>query len=224
MVEDDTSLGFVISDQLKSLGYKVTLCMDGVEALKRFNEETYHMCIFDVMMPKKDGFTLATEIRQTNQKVPILFLTAKSMVDDKIAGFKAGGDDYLTKPFNFNELEMRVMALLKRVDVTLVEQEKQIFNLGAYVFNSEEHTLIYNDQARSLTKKENQILKIMCKHANSVVPREIVLNAVWGQDDYFVGRSLDVFMTKIRKYLKDDEAVQINNIHGVGFKLSCENV
>ncbi|MCT4562430.1 MAG: response regulator transcription factor [Crocinitomicaceae bacterium] len=224
LVEDDTSLGFVVSDQLKSLGYKVTLCMDGVEALKRFNEETYHMCIFDVMMPKKDGFTLATEIRQTNAKVPILFLTAKSMVDDKIAGFKAGGDDYLTKPFNFDELEMRVMALLKRVDVSLVEEELSTFQLGAYVFDSEEHSLKINGQSRSLTKKENQILKIMCKNANSVVPREVVLNAVWGQDDYFVGRSLDVFMTKIRKYLKEDESVQITNIHGVGFKLTCANV
>ena len=222
LVEDDTSLGFVVSDHLKSLGYKVTLCMDGTEAHKKFNEETFHLCLFDVMMPKKDGFTLATEIRRTDKKTPILFLTAKSMIEDKVAGFKAGGDDYLTKPFSLDELEMRVMALLKRVDVRLVEQERDIFSLGKYHFDAEEHTLTFENETKTLTKKENQILKILCKHRNNVVPREIVLNAVWGQDDYFVGRSLDVFITKIRKYLKEDAQVNIANIHGVGFKLTVE--
>jgi DNA-binding response OmpR family regulator len=220
LVEDDTSLGFVVSDHLKSLGYKVTLCMDGVEAQKKFNEETFHLCLFDVMMPKKDGFTLASEIRRTDKKTPILFLTAKAMIDDKVAGFKAGGDDYLTKPFSLDELEMRVMALLKRVDVSLVNSEANQYRLGKYHFDCEEHTLTMNGTDKTLTKKENQILKILCKHLNNVVPREIVLNAVWGQDDYFVGRSLDVFITKIRKYLKEDDSVQIANIHGVGFKLT----
>jgi DNA-binding response OmpR family regulator len=172
------------------------------------------------MMPKKDGFTLASEIRRTDKKTPILFLTAKAMIDDKVAGFKAGGDDYLTKPFSLDELEMRVMALLKRVDVSLVNSEANQYRLGKYHFDCEEHTLTMNGTDKTLTKKENQILKILCKHLNNVVPREIVLNAVWGQDDYFVGRSLDVFITKIRKYLKEDDSVQIANIHGVGFKLT----
>lgn len=222
LVEDDTSLGFVISDHLKSLGYKVTLCGDGVEALKRFNETEYHLCVFDVMMPKKDGFTLAKEIRQMNTEIPILFLTAKSMMEDKLAGFKSGGDDYLTKPFNFDELEMRVMALLKRVNVQPLNAESTVYQLGKLTFDAEQHTIVSKDFQKTLTKKENQILKILCKHINNVVAREIVLNAVWGQDDYFVGRSLDVFITKIRKYLKEDEQVQIVNVHGVGFKLECK--
>jgi len=222
LVEDDTNLGFVISDHLKSLGYKVSLCMDGVEAQKRFHEETFHLCIFDVMMPVLDGFSLTKEIRKTDQKTPILFLTAKAMIEDKVEGYKAGGDDYLTKPFSLDELEMRVMALLKRVDVSLVNNENDIFQLGKYTFQSDEHLLVSETESRMLTKKENQILKIMCRHLNNVVPREIVLNAVWGQDDYFVGRSLDVFITKIRKYLKEDPKVQVQNIHGVGFKLLIE--
>jgi DNA-binding response OmpR family regulator len=221
LVEDDTSLGFVISDHLKSAGYKVTLCCDGVEAMKMFGEKKFHLGIFDVMMPKKDGFTLAQEIRKINKEMPILFLTAKSMTEDKVAGFKAGGDDYLTKPFSFDEFELRIQALLKRVNISVVEEEKTIFEIGKFVFNSEEYTISNGDIVKKLTKKENQILKILCNSENQVVAREIVLTAVWGQDDYFVGRSLDVFITKLRKYLKEDESVQILNIHGVGFKLEC---
>lgn len=222
LVEDDTSLGFVVSDHLKSLGFKVTLCLDGVDAHKKFNEENFHLCLFDVMMPKKDGFTLAADIRKINHNVPILFLTAKNMLEDKINGFKVGGDDYLTKPFSLDELEMRVKALLKRVDVEFVQPEVHLYNLGRYLFDCEEYTLNLDRQVKTLTKKENQILKILCKQMNNVVPREIVLNGVWGQDDYFVGRSLDVFITKIRKYLSEDTSVNIANIHGVGFKLTVQ--
>lgn len=219
LVEDDTSLGFVISDHLKSAGYQVTLCCDGVEAMKMFGEKKFHLGIFDVMMPKKDGFTLAQEIRKIDKEIPILFLTAKSMTEDKVAGFKAGGDDYLTKPFSFDEFELRIQSLLKRINIHVVEDEKTEFELGKFTFNSDEHTISSKSEVKTLTKKENQILKILCKHQNQVVAREIVLTAVWGQDDYFVGRSLDVFITKLRKYLKEDESVQILNIHGVGFKL-----
>lgn len=219
LVEDDTSLSYVISDHLKSAGYKVTLCYDGVEAMKTFGESKFHLGIFDVMMPKKDGFTLAQEIRKIDKEMPILFLTAKSMTEDKVAGFKAGGDDYLTKPFSFDEFELRIQALLKRVNIHVVEEEKTKYQLGKYFFDAEEHTISGGDEIKTLTKKENQILKILCKNQNQVVAREIVLTGVWGQDDYFVGRSLDVFITKLRKYLKDDESVQILNIHGVGFKL-----
>jgi DNA-binding response OmpR family regulator len=221
LVEDDTSLGFVISDHLKSAGYKVTLCCDGVEAMKMFGEKKFHLGIFDVMMPRKDGFTLAQEIRKIDREMPILFLTAKSMTEDKVAGFKAGGDDYLTKPFSFDEFELRIQSLLKRVNIHVVDEEKTKYKIGNFEFNSEEHAVSFGSEKKTLTKKENQILKILCKNKNQVVARESVLTAVWGQDDYFVGRSLDVFITKLRKYLKDDETVQILNIHGVGFKLEC---
>ncbi len=223
LVEDDTNLGFVISDHLKSIGYDVTLCLDGVEASKKFSMEKFHMLILDVMMPKKDGFTFAQEIRTTNKDIPILFLTAKALPEDKVAGFKAGGDDYMTKPFNFDEFEMRILALLKRVDIKPFGEEQTTFTLGGITFDSKEHKLSGSEEERSLTKKENQILTILCKHMNEVVARDIVLNGVWGQDDYFVGRSLDVFITKLRKYIKLEENVNIVNVHGVGFKLENKN-
>lgn len=219
LVEDDTSLGFVVSDQLKRDGYQVALCTDGAEGFKRFNEETFHLCVFDVMMPKKDGFTLAREIRKINAEIPILFLTAKSMTEDKIEGFKAGGDDYLTKPFSVEELQLRVIALLKRVNIHIESEEDKIVELGDYKFDSENYTLTHRDFSKALTKKEAHILRILTKFKNQVVSREMILNAVWGQDDYFVGRSLDVFITKLRKYFKEDVRISISNIHGVGFKL-----
>ncbi len=222
LVEDDTSLGFIISDQLKSDGYKVTLCTDGAEGFKRFNEEEFHMCIFDVMMPKKDGFTLASDIRKINNHIPILFLTAKSNDEDKVQGFKSGGDDYLTKPFNVEELQLRVAALLRRVNITLVAKDESSYQIGEYTFDTVNFQLKHDNFEKSLTKKEAQILKILCKFMNQVVARDIVLTGVWGQDDYFVGRSLDVFITKLRKYLKEDEKIQIANVHGIGFKLEVE--
>ena len=219
LVEDDTSLGFIVSDQLKSLGYDVTLCSDGLEGFKRFNEDTFHMCILDVMMPKKDGFTLAKDIRKMNSEIPILFLSAKSMTEDKVEGFDAGGDDYLTKPFSSDELTVRVRALLKRVHIIEDQTEKKDWKIGAYTFDTANFIITHPEFEKKLTKKEAQILKMLCKFENQVLPREIVLNGVWGQDDYFVGRSLDVFITKLRKYLNKDESVSIENIHGIGFKL-----
>ncbi len=222
LAEDDLNLGFVISDQLRAEGYHVSLTTDGVEALRRFNEQSYHLCIFDVMMPKKDGFTLARDIRQINSDVPILFLTAKSMTEDKIEGFNAGGDDYLTKPFSVEELNLRIKSLLKRVNIRTEIPEEKVFNLSQFIFDTENLTLTLGGDVQSLTKKEAQILKILYKFKNQVLPREVILNTVWGQDDYFVGRSLDVFITKLRKYLKEDETIQILNIHGVGFKLEIK--
>lgn len=219
LVEDDTSLGFIVSDSLKSSGYDVTLCTDGAEGFKSFNENDFHMCIFDVMMPKKDGFTLAKDVRKMNATIPILFLTAKSNDQDKVEGFKSGGDDYLTKPFNVEELQLRVAALLRRVNIQSDSKEKDVYALGSYEFDTINYELKHEEFEKILTKKEAQILKILCKFANQVVAREVVLNAVWGQDDYFVGRSLDVFITKLRKYLKYDERIQISNVHGIGFKL-----
>lgn len=219
LVEDDTNLGFVISDQLKADGYNVTLCTDGAEGFKRFNEEKFHLCIFDVMMPKKDGFSLARDVRKINNEIPILFLTAKSMTEDKVEGFKAGGDDYLTKPFSVEEMQLRISALLKRVNIVVEKEEESNIQIGEYMFDTLNFQLKHPKFEKTLTKKEAQILKILCKCKNQVVTRDVVLNAVWGQDDYFVGRSLDVFITKLRKYFKEDESIQISNIHGVGFKL-----
>lgn len=222
LAEDDLNLGFVISDQLKTEGYKVTLAIDGVDALKRFNEQTYHLCIFDVMMPKKDGFTLARDIRNINNEIPILFLTAKSMTEDKVEGFNAGGDDYLTKPFSVEELLLRIKSLLKRVNIRTETPEEKIIQIGNFSFDTENLTLTIQSEVKSLTKKEAQILKLLYKFKNQVMPREVILNTVWGQDDYFMGRSLDVFITKLRKYLKEDESIHISNIHGVGFKLEVK--
>jgi DNA-binding response OmpR family regulator len=221
LVEDDYNLGFVIQDKLKEQGFDVHLCTDGVEGLKRFGEHPFQMCIFDVMMPKKDGFTLARDIRKVNKNVPILFLTAKNQTEDRIEGFKAGGDDYLTKPFSTEEFLLRVQAILKRVNLVKEEVAPKDLSIGTIVFDTENFVLRYaNGEKQNLTKKEAKILQLLVQHTNKVLPRDIVLNSVWGQDDYFVGRSLDVFITKLRKYLKEDENVAISNIHGVGFKLT----
>jgi DNA-binding response OmpR family regulator len=219
LAEDDFSLGFVIVDQLKLDGYRVTLATDGSDALKRFNEKQFHLCIFDVMMPKKDGFTLASDIRKINSEIPILFLTAKTMTEDKVQGFKSGGDDYLTKPFSVEELQLRIKALLRRVNIKVDKPEDKIISIGHYTFDTENLCLTIQNSKKSLTKKEAQILKLLYKFNGQVLPREVILNAVWGQNDYFVGRSLDVFITKLRKYLKDDDRIVLSNIHGVGFKL-----
>ena len=219
LAEDDFSLGFVIVDQLKLDGYRVTLATDGSDALKRFNEKQFHLCIFDVMMPKKDGFTLASDIRKINSDIPILFLTAKTMTEDKVQGFKSGGDDYLTKPFSAEELQLRIKALLRRVNIKVDKPEDKIISIGHFQFDTENLCLTIQNSKKSLTKKEAQILKLLFKFNGQVLPREVILNAVWGQNDYFVGRSLDVFITKLRKYLKDDDRIVLSNIHGVGFKL-----
>lgn len=222
LAEDDTNLGFVIADQLKSEGYHVSLALDGAEAIQKFNQDKFHLCIFDVMMPKKDGFSLAKDVRRIDKDIPILFLTAKSMTEDKVEGFQSGGDDYLTKPFDFQELNLRIKSLLKRVNIHAVEPDSAIIPLGDYLFDTENYTLVHPNFEKSLTKKEAQILACLCKFKNQVVSREIVMNAVWGQEDYFIGRSLDVFITKLRKYLSEDPKIQISNIHGIGFKLELK--
>lgn len=222
LVEDDASLGFIIQDQLKAEGFKVHLARDGKEGLQMFNDNSYHMCVLDVMMPKKDGFSLAQDIRKMNDQIPILFLSAKSLTEDRIKGFHVGGDDYLTKPFSQEELILRIKSLLKRIDIEIESDNKTTFELGLFQFDSENLQLTGKETEKKLTKKEAQILKLLVQHQNKVLPREIVLNSVWGNDDYFVGRSLDVFITKLRKYLKEDEGISIKNIHGVGFKLETK--
>ncbi len=219
LVEDDQNLGFVIQDALKRKGYAVHLCRDGKEGLKYFNEHTYDLCVLDVMLPQKDGFSLAEDIRLVNAQVPIVFLTAKSQTDDRIAGFKAGGDDYLTKPFSHEELILRIEAILRRTKgVGDDPRSREVFEIGSYTFDHRNLVLKHPDEERKLTKKEADVLRLLCMHRDQVLPRELVLNMVWGDDTYFLGRSLDVFISRLRKYLKLDPSVQIMNVHGVGFK------
>ncbi|HMQ77841.1 MAG TPA: response regulator transcription factor [Flavobacteriales bacterium] len=220
LVEDDPNLGFVIQDALARKGYTVHLCRDGKEGLRYFNSHTYDLCVLDVMLPQKDGFSLAEDIRITNEQVPIVFLTAKSQTEDRIAGFKAGGDDYLTKPFSHEELVLRIEAILRRTKGKGEDKrQRERFELGSYLFDHRDLSLKHPGGDRKLTRKEADVLRLLCMHQDQVLPRELVLNMVWGDDTYFLGRSLDVFISRLRKYLKADASVQIVNVHGVGFKL-----
>ncbi len=220
LVEDDQNLGFVIQDALKRKGYIVHLCRDGKEGLHKFNEQAYDLCILDVMLPSKDGFSLAEDIRTVNAMVPIVFLTAKSQTEDRIAGFKAGGDDYLTKPFSHEELILRIEAILRRTHGKADDaRDRDRFEIGTYTFDHRNLILSHPTEERKLTKKEAEVLRLLCMHQDQVLARELVLNMVWGDDTYFLGRSLDVFISRLRKYLKADPSVQIVNVHGVGFKL-----
>ena len=225
LVEDDMNLGFVIQDALKRKGYNVHLVRDGKEGLKKFNEHAYDLCVLDVMLPNKDGFSLAEDIRLSNAVVPIVFLTAKSQTEDKIAGFKAGGDDYLTKPFSHEELILRIEAILRRTQGKSENpRERDRFEVGDYTFDHRNLVLSHPTEERKLTKKEADVLRLLCLHADQVLPSELVLNMVWGDDTYFLGRSLDVFISRLRKYLKSDPKVQIVNVHGVGFKMVVDRV
>ena len=220
-VEDDPNLGFVVRDNLTKSGYIVYHETDGDAALRRFSENPCDICVLDVMLPKRDGFSVAEGIRKTNNQVPILFLTAKSMHEDKVKGFKLGGDDYLTKPFHFEELLLRLEALAKRIRRDNSEKEHElIYNLGKYMFDYKNFNLIFdNTTPKVLTKKEAELLKLLCDNKNEVLQRDTALLKIWGSDDYFLGRSMDVFITRLRKYLKQDASIEIQAVHGVGFKL-----
>ncbi len=220
LVEDDFNLGFVIQDSLKSEGFKVHLAKDGKEGLLQFNKEKYDLCLLDVMMPKKDGFSLAEDIRKTDSEVPIVFLTARGLAEDKIKGFKLGADDYITKPFSNEELVLRIKAILKR-HPQMQEQsaDKSKIDIGKYIFDFANYELKFEEKKRKLTKREAELLKLFCEHRGQLLERELIANMIWGDDSYFVGRSMDVFITKLRKYLSDDPALSIINVHGVGFRL-----
>lgn len=224
LAEDDSNLGFVVQDNLKSNGFQVTLCSEGEIALKTFASEHFDLCILDVMMPKKDGFAVAETIRDVNKDVPIIFLTAKTMQADKIKGFMLGADDYITKPFDFEEFILRVESILRRTKILTQQEEEKVerYTIGDYSFDVKNQILIHSTEEKKLTKKETRILSFLCEHLNDIAPRELILKNIWGNDDYFSGRSMDVFISKLRKYLSYDEKIQINNIHGVGFKLEVE--
>ncbi|MCB0507426.1 MAG: response regulator transcription factor [Chitinophagales bacterium] len=217
LAEDDPNLGFIIKDNLSDKGFDVTHCTNGLDAERILYKEKFDLYLLDVMMPKKDGFTLAQEIREKKDDTPIIFLTAREMQEDKIRGFKLGADDYITKPFNFDELVMRMEAILKRTKSVIPEQKE--FKIGKYILKTDELKLHLGEEVSSLTKKEAALLEFLAKHANQSVKREDMLLKIWKDDSYFAGRSMDVYITKLRKYLKDDDKVEIQNVHGVGFKL-----
>jgi len=220
LAEDDPSLGFVIKDNLSFKGYDVTLCTDGETAEQSFFSDTYNLCIFDVMLPRKDGFSLARAVRSKNTEVPILFLTAKAMMEDKLQGFSTGADDYITKPFSLEELFCRIEVFLRRSSLEPEEViEEKNFTLGQYTFDYVNLSLRHVAGDKKLTQKEADVLKLLYANRNRVLKREEILRHIWGDDDYFMGRSMDVFISKLRKYLKEDASVQIVNYHGVGFKL-----
>ncbi len=223
LVEDDDNLGFVTKTFLEMEGYLVSLQKDGELGLKAFQSSTFDLCILDVMMPKKDGFTLATQIRAIDEHIPLLFLTAKSLKEDKLKGFGLGADDYITKPFDEEELVARIKAILARTSGRSGEILPDKYSLGSYLFEPQKQLLSCNGEEKRLTEKESDLLQYLCMNLNEIVRRETVLEAVWGENDYFLGRSLDVFITRLRKYLKQEPNISIENIHGVGFMLTDGN-
>jgi DNA-binding response OmpR family regulator len=220
LAEDDQNLGFVLNDFLEILGHKVVWCHDGQEALKELNDKSFDICILDVMMPKLDGFNVAKELRKFNTEIPIIFLTAKSEKEDRIEGLLLGADDYITKPFSTEELGLRIQAILRRTTKSESATERKTnYTIGNYSFDPINQLLVIDNEEKRLTKKESALLKILASNMGQLNKREQMLKEVWGDDDYFMGRSMDVYIVKLRKYLKKDSRININNIHGTGFIL-----
>ncbi len=222
LCEDDTNLGMVLKNYLELNDYDVILERDGRLGLAAFQREKFDICLLDVMMPNMDGFTLAEEIRDINPDVPLFFLSAKTMKDDIIQGYKLGADDYITKPFDSEVLLMKIKAILKRNEELHREEVNAEFDLGRYHFNPRLRELSIDGKMNTLSPKENELLKMMCEYKNDLLPREIALKKIWGSDTYFNGRSMDVYIAKLRKYLKEDSTIEIVNIHGNGFRLVAE--
>ena len=216
--EDDENLGSLLREYLIAKGYDTDLYPDGEAAYKGFQKNQYDLCIFDVMMPKKDGFTLAKDIRMINSEIPIIFLTAKNMKEDVIEGFRLGADDYMTKPFSMEELIFRIEAILRR---TLGEADNTqvVFKLGRFTFDARKQTLADANESTKLTTKESELLRLLCVNANKVLERNYALKTIWVDDNYFNARSMDVYITKLRKHLREEEGIEIINIHGKGYKL-----
>lgn len=221
LVEDDLNFGLVLFDRLKDAGFKPHWAKNGKEGLKVYNENEVDICLIDVMMPEKDGFSLVEDIRKLDRETPILMLTAKSLIEDKVKGFRAGADDYLTKPFDFQELLLRMESLLKRTKSADQQPVSNHIAIGSYQFFPDKLLLLFNGESIKLTKREAETLLVLVRHVNQVIEREVILNMVWGNDNYFNGRSLDVFISRLRKYLNKDSSVEIQNIHGKGFLLKA---
>ena len=218
LAEDDQNLGTILKAYLEAKGYPTKLFVNGQDALEAYHKEKYDFCVFDIMMPIKDGLTLAKEIRKIDKKIPILFLTAKSMQEDKIAGLEVGADDYLTKPFSMEELLLRIKAIIRRSSVEGVAP-KSIYKIGKYVFDYTRQLLTFESEAIKLTSKEAELLFLLCENMNSVLDRSAALKRIWSDDSYFNARSMDVYIAKLRKYLRKDSSIELLNVHGVGFKL-----
>lgn len=225
LVEDDPNLQMVLQDYLELMQYDVTSVSDGEAGLNQFRNNIFDVCILDIMLPKIDGFALATSIRQENKTLPIIFLTAKSLKEDRLKGFMHGCDDYITKPFSTEELNVRIKAILRRCSLKqekLEEVQKNTYRIGKYHFVISEMLLISETEKQTLTRKETALLQLLCENMNQLMARDTAQKAIWGETDYFISRSMDVFITRLRKYLKDDPKVSINNVHGLGFMLRVE--
>ena len=218
LCEDDENLGMLLREYLQAKGYATDLMPDGDAGYKAFTKNKYDICVLDVMMPKKDGFTLAQEIRQANVEVPILFLTAKTLKEDILEGFKIGADDYMTKPFSMEELLLRIEAILRRVRGKK-SKEGVVYKMGKFIFDTQKQLLILGDNVTKLTTKESELLSLLCAHSNDILERNHALKTIWIDDNYFNARSMDVYITKLRKHLKADPSIEIINIHGKGYKI-----
>lgn len=220
LAEDDLNLGKILKSYLTAKDFDVDIHINGEDALLSFQKNEYDIVVLDVMMPVMDGFTAAEHIRKTDKKIPIIFLTAKSLEEDKLKGFNIGADDYITKPFNMEILLARLNALIRRMDLGSEDQaDKDIYTVGKYTFNYIHQELTINGEKSKLTSKESELLKMLCQHENETLDRRVALNRIWKDDSYYNARSMDVYITKLRKYLKEDPNIQILNVHGVGFKL-----
>ena len=218
LCEDEESLGMLVREYLQAKGYDAELYLDGEAGYKAFVKGKYDMCLLDVMMPKMDGFTLTRELRSINSEVPIMFLTAKNLKDDILEGFKLGADDYLTKPFSMDELVYRMEAILRRVKARSRQMATR-YQLGRFTFDTQRQLLSIDDKSTKLTTKESELLTMLCTHMNDILERDLALKTIWIDDNYFNARSMDVYITKLRKHLKDDPNVEINNVHGKGYRL-----
>ena len=218
LCEDDENLGMLLREFLQAKGFNADLCSDGEKGYKAFVKNQYDLCVFDEMMPKKDGFTLAQEIRLVNTEVPIIFLTAKALKEDILEGFKIGADDYITKPFSMEELVSRIGAILRRVRG---KKDKDVtsYKIGRFTFDTQKQVLVIDDKTKKLTTKESELLALLCANVNQILERNFALKTIWVDDNYFNARSMDVYITKLRKLLKDDPSIEIINIHGKGYKL-----
>lgn len=219
LVEDDINLGTILKEFLSVKGFEIVQAINGEEGFELFRKKKYDICLIDVMMPKMDGFTLAKKIRMVDKHTPFLFLTAKAMLYDKLEGFKIGADDYVTKPFSMEELILRINAILKRSKIPQDEIEKTEFKIGSYIFNYDRRTLISQHVEQKLTPKECELLRLLCLYENKVLERTEALTRIWRDDNYFNARSMDVYITKLRNYLKHDKSIELVNVHGTGYKL-----
>ena len=218
LCEDDENLGMLLREYLQAKGYNTELCPDGEAGYKAFTQNKFDLCVLDVMMPRKDGFSLARDIRQINEDTPIIFLTAKTLKEDILEGFRLGAEDYLTKPFSMEELTFRIEAILRRVRGKK-NRNRVIYKIGSFTFDTQKQLLTRGDEQTKLTTKESELLNLLCAHANEILQRDYALKTIWIDDNYFNARSMDVYITKLRKHLKADENVEIINIHGKGYKL-----